>query len=807
MAVSSITIRGPEDGHDFSSTLRPVTTLVWSGGVGPFDIVYEWDTIASFDSGALITVVNEGLTGTSDSAAPPSDLGPYGTGWYLRATIYDLSDSGTDEIQSVYNDATGGDFALTFNSQVTGAIDFNAPDVDTAAQGTLTLDTQPTDGDTFTVDSKTYTLQSVLTDVDGNIAIGTDLAATQANIVAAFDLSGAAGTDYATSMTAHPTVDIGSFTTNDVILTAKSTGTGGNSIATTETFNAGTNVFDAVTLGTTTKGATGLTEALEALSTITDVIVTGSGTSGDPWLVTFVDPGNKDLPLMTANDTNLVGGTTTIAEDTKGVYPPGTVAPSGGYNQIGFEDPAQFARFLYNNQSIGASFGPGGVGAGYGDGDPDYFARFLHMNQNISIGFGSDADGPLGDGEPNDFPRFFYNNQDITDEQPCPYLQKIAPTLTTQGGAITLYGDSFGATSGTYQAEVRLYEDQDKSGAYLVLSTGDWTDTQISAIVPASATTGWIAVVHTNGLETCAGSRTRLLTIELVPADPDAGWWLKTANRLNVPTAEHTVQPGNNVKTSFRKIMNSIGTGMLELPLGDPIIKDFVDPLERKGVIVQTYIDKRQRYAWFAENMRHDYDEEGDAVVVISGRGMEVVALWNKLLPHDYPASPTKNPTWIYGSTDNFVQNPGFDDVADNPILTNPGGEDGNDDDGNAEGWSKQGDNVNSIVAIQDSNAARTGDWYIEVDASKNHSGMEQSITVTPNRTYHVRTYVKDPTAAGMRVTLRLEGADDMASTGTYGNNYEWENGIYAELGNVARNPAHNGCPGGARRFMAGHGR
>ena len=123
------------------------------------------------------------------------------------------------------------------------------------AEGTLTLDTLPTDGDTMTVDYKTYTFQDTLTDVDGNIKIvAGDLAATQANLVAAFDLSGVAGTDYATSMIKHWTVSIAAFAANNAVLTAKVGGTVGNSIVTTETFTAVTNVFDAATLGTTTAG-------------------------------------------------------------------------------------------------------------------------------------------------------------------------------------------------------------------------------------------------------------------------------------------------------------------------------------------------------------------------------------------------------------------------------------------------------------------------------------------------------------------------------------------------------------------------
>lgn len=122
------------------------------------------------------------------------------------------------------------------------------------AEGTLTMDVQPTDGDTFTVDGRTYTFQTTLTDVNGNIAIGGSLAQAKLNLVAAFDLSGTPGTDFALSMVAHETVDIAAFIADDAILTAKVGGTIGNSIVTTETFTAGTNIFDAATLGTTTAG-------------------------------------------------------------------------------------------------------------------------------------------------------------------------------------------------------------------------------------------------------------------------------------------------------------------------------------------------------------------------------------------------------------------------------------------------------------------------------------------------------------------------------------------------------------------------
>jgi hypothetical protein len=207
--------------------------------------------------------------------------------------------------------------------------------VGVAAQGTLTMPTIPADGDTMTVDGKVYTFQTVLTNGDGNVAIGGTLAQAKLNIVAAFDLSGTPGVDYASATLAHPSVDIAAFIVNDAVLTAKVEGTAGNSIGTTETFTPVGNIFDAATLGTTTAGvnpvnqvetidvgvadsgtftltvdaqttaviawdasAADIKAALELLSTVTTVAVTGVGSSGDPWVVTFT----PDEPLTVTGD-------------------------------------------------------------------------------------------------------------------------------------------------------------------------------------------------------------------------------------------------------------------------------------------------------------------------------------------------------------------------------------------------------------------------------------------------------------------------------------------------------------------------
>lgn len=122
------------------------------------------------------------------------------------------------------------------------------------AQGALTMDTNPTDGDTVTIGDTTYTFKDTLAAAN-QIKIGVAVANTQVSFVKTINGTGAAGTDYyAGTTTPHPLVRAADFSTNDCVITALVAGKSGNSIATTETFNAETNVFDAATLGTTRAG-------------------------------------------------------------------------------------------------------------------------------------------------------------------------------------------------------------------------------------------------------------------------------------------------------------------------------------------------------------------------------------------------------------------------------------------------------------------------------------------------------------------------------------------------------------------------
>jgi len=121
-----------------------------------------------------------------------------------------------------------------------------AADASVAATGVLTLSGNAANTNTVTIGSKVYTFQTALTNVDGNVLIGGSASASIDNLVAAITLGAGAGTTYAAAMTLHPTVTAAAGAGDTMDATAKTAGTAGNAIATTETLGSG--VWGAVTL-------------------------------------------------------------------------------------------------------------------------------------------------------------------------------------------------------------------------------------------------------------------------------------------------------------------------------------------------------------------------------------------------------------------------------------------------------------------------------------------------------------------------------------------------------------------------------
>jgi hypothetical protein len=104
-----------------------------------------------------------------------------------------------------------------------------------AATGTLTATGNFSNGDTVTTGTKTYTFQTTLTNVNGNVLIGASASDSLDNLIAAINLGAGSGTLYAAATTANTFVSAAAGAGDTMDVTALTAGSAGNSIATTET--------------------------------------------------------------------------------------------------------------------------------------------------------------------------------------------------------------------------------------------------------------------------------------------------------------------------------------------------------------------------------------------------------------------------------------------------------------------------------------------------------------------------------------------------------------------------------------------
>lgn len=175
-------------------------------------------------------------------------------------------DSGDTEIESITLDADLDASETNRYTVLFGTDDHVSGNTGVAAQGTLTMDTKPTADDTIVLNGTTFTWVAALTGAANELLIGADLDASKAALEAAFKDRDNGGTLHSVTDSVYEALEMtmAAFATDDAVFTANVKGTAGNSLATTETFTAGSNVFDAATLGTTTAGV----DQADSLSTL-----------------------------------------------------------------------------------------------------------------------------------------------------------------------------------------------------------------------------------------------------------------------------------------------------------------------------------------------------------------------------------------------------------------------------------------------------------------------------------------------------------------------------------------------------------
>lgn len=177
-------------------------------------------------------------------------LGPYG-----NQTIASFANA-TDQLTLVDHDYQNAHGPLRMHLDFARATQNAQGLTPTKPETVLTITGQPTDTNTVVLGGKTYTYQTTLTDVDGNVQIGASAAISLANLAKAINLTGVAGTDYATSMTIHADVWPASWDATTLTLRGDVEGTSQNTLVSTETHALGS--FPGATFASGTPGVAAL---------------------------------------------------------------------------------------------------------------------------------------------------------------------------------------------------------------------------------------------------------------------------------------------------------------------------------------------------------------------------------------------------------------------------------------------------------------------------------------------------------------------------------------------------------------------
>lgn len=303
MAITALVPSAVRDSIDINTALKKITTQVNTNeeDIAAIETSEYLSDITPGTAEALKAVVLDAskqidvldiITHTIPNATPVNAAAASGTLTLSGVVIdsetvtigADTYEIAADAAQSV----TEGNIAVDITSYAD------------AAQGTLTVDTQPTSGEVFVLGDKTYTfVPDGTATADGEVSIGTELASAQVNIVAAIN-----GTDGVN--TASTVATAADFETNTSVVTALIGGTAGNDIATTTTMAGGSNAWDAVKLGTTTAGTD--CSATNAVTAI--VAASASGTEA----VTLAD-GAGDTVTVTADTAGVAGNAIATTED------------------------------------------------------------------------------------------------------------------------------------------------------------------------------------------------------------------------------------------------------------------------------------------------------------------------------------------------------------------------------------------------------------------------------------------------------------------------------------------------------------
>lgn len=256
-------------------------TLTLTGGLPPIanetvtidGVVYTWKASVTTTANQVKIGVDADTSLANLIAAITAGSGSgtvYGSSTVVHPTVTAAAGSTGTMVVTAKASGTSGNALATTETMTTGSWGGT-----TLASGAA--------AETATLDTHAYSFVNYLSGVADQVLIGATASDTLDNLIAAVNGAAGSGTLYGTGTVAHSTVDVAAGAGDTMTVAAKTAGTAGNSIATTETMAQGS------------FGATTLTGGLD--QSTTDSTITGPitlwGYNGVRWLsISVVSSGN-----------------------------------------------------------------------------------------------------------------------------------------------------------------------------------------------------------------------------------------------------------------------------------------------------------------------------------------------------------------------------------------------------------------------------------------------------------------------------------------------------------------------------------
>ncbi len=268
---------------------------------------------------------------------------------------------------------------------------------------------------------------------------------------------------------------------------------------------------------------------------------------------------------------------------------------------------------------------------------------------------------------------------------------------------------------------------------------------------------------------------------------------------LPLATTTKTVHSVPFITGSFRDEVGVPGRGSIAVRGDWDRLSEVVDPSNGVGSKFMVFQDNALIGSFFGHRTKRVLTDLTNSIVTIDGAGQGSVTDFARLENFDYPARPTADPDWNFGSgTAVGLRNGSFEDSSDvDGALLHDFGTDFEDQ--SLQGWvGIRGGGYfrsNDIGPSVDSGDAEAGTYSLSWNPGLRHSGMQKKVILQGGATYTWTLKLKSATS-GRRFTMGIKLLKGMSHTSTNGYVH---NGIgFVELDNVARNSAGNGLPGGS---------